>query len=416
MPRRGVGPALIPLIAILSGLLHGCGDDKGTTGSSAPAGAANTGAAVEAPRGPPLIEPARFLTGHMDGVHAVAFSPDGKQLATASHDGTARVWDAASGNEVKLLQGHTGAVYSVAFSPDGQRVATAGHDGLVLVWDVRSGELLSMLEGHQHAVLTVGFTPDGDVVSGGQDTTARRWNPSEEKEVLRVRADALAVVCSAVTADGTLLATAGKSGYVAVWDLASGSPVWRDRVPRNDSEENDLRAGQGQEPSFGSDPTATGADVEGRPPAVVTGVTFSPDGSRLFTRTHYGAIQEWGAKTGRHVRHLEPFAPAMAMALTRDGTWIFIADNAGPRIWKLDANPMVLIANLGISNVADAHEVAFSPDGRLAALARGGGWRDGSVWHRDGDNRVVLWDLSQLGPGAATAPATAPATPAAAAK
>jgi len=226
-----------------------------------------------------------------------------------------------------------------------------------------------------------------------------------------VKADPLGIACAAVAPDGSLLATGSGSAQVVVWDMADGRPVWRERVPRNDAQENELRAGQGQSPSYGSDPIAKGGEEPGRPPAAVGGVTFWPDGSRLLTRTHYGAIQEWEANTGRHVRHLEPFDCAMAMALTRDGKWIFIADNGGARVWKLHGNPMELVATLAVYSVTDTHGVTFSADGRFAALARGGGWREGGAWSRGDDNRVAVWDLGGLvrPADATTAPATGPA-------
>jgi WD40 repeat protein len=416
MFRRAIRLVPVVFAAALAGLLCGCGDDKGSTSpaveapSAASAGQGAVPASAKASKSAPPLEPAHYLVGHTDGVHSVAFSPDGRLLATASHDGTARLWDIASGTQVKLLEGHTGAVYSVAFSPDGHSVATSGADGLVLVWDVGTGDLLSMLQGHQFGVSTVSFTPDGNVVSGGQDTTIRRWDVSEEKERWRVRADPLGVLCAAVAPDGSLLATGSGSAYVVVWDLAEGRPVWRERVPRNDAQENELRARQGQPPSYGADPDAKGGDDSGRPPAAVGGVAFSPDGSKLFTRTHYGAIQEWEAKSGRNIRHLEPFDCAMAMALTRDGKWIFIADNGGARVWKLQENPMELVAALAVYSVNDTHAVAFSPDGRFAALGRGGAWREGRVWRPSDDNRVAVWDLGGLihPDGPSTTPAPGP--------
>ena len=92
------------------------------------------------------------LAGHTGSVVSAAFSPDGTRVVTASDDGTARIWDAASGEELTLLRGHSGWVVSAAFSPDGTRVVTASYDGTARIWDAASGKELARLRGHTGAV------------------------------------------------------------------------------------------------------------------------------------------------------------------------------------------------------------------------------------------------------------------------
>src|SRR5262249_15133298 len=110
---------------------------------------------------PGSARPERSLTGHESQVYAVAWSPDGRQIATGSEDETARIWEAASGTSKVVLTGHRRRVNGVAWSPDGTRLATAGADATVRLWDAKTGRELHVLEGHTGEVEAVAFAPDG---------------------------------------------------------------------------------------------------------------------------------------------------------------------------------------------------------------------------------------------------------------
>ncbi|HVO81615.1 MAG TPA: WD40 repeat domain-containing protein, partial [Terriglobales bacterium] len=159
------------------------------------------------------------LRGHSGSVLGVAYSPDGKRLATCSQDGKVKVWDAGSGQELLTLRGHLGSVLGVAFSPDGTRLATASEDGTVKVWDAGSGQELLTLRGHLGSVLGVAYSPDGTrLATASQDGTVKVWDAGSGKTLLTLRGHSGSVLGVAYSPDGKRLATCSQDGKVKVWD------------------------------------------------------------------------------------------------------------------------------------------------------------------------------------------------------
>ena len=204
-----------------------------------------------------------LLTGHTDEVYSVAFSPDGKTLASASLDGSVLLWNVESGQLIKTL-GHTDEAYSVAFAPDGKTLASGSGDGTVRLWNIESGQLINTLTGHTDDVLSVAFAPDGktlasdtrlwDVASGqriktldyadfvysvafapdgntlasvGEDSTVRLWNIESEQLINRLTGHTGRVLSVAFAPDGKILASAGEDGTVRLWNIESGQLINR---------------------------------------------------------------------------------------------------------------------------------------------------------------------------------------------
>ncbi|CUA72682.1 putative WD repeat-containing protein alr3466 [Nostoc sp, PCC 7120] [Rhizoctonia solani] len=118
------------------------------------------------------------LKGHYGRVNCITFSPDGTQIASGSEDRTIRLWSSLTGTPVgNPLRGHDDMISSVAFSPGGSHLVSGSEDKTVRIWDVTSGQSIALFQGHTDVVLSVAFSPEGtQVVSGSADTTIRLWN------------------------------------------------------------------------------------------------------------------------------------------------------------------------------------------------------------------------------------------------
>jgi WD40 repeat protein len=154
-------------------------------------------------------------------VHGLAFSPDGKTLYASTSDGLLRFWDLESKNVRQRIQtpGPAGNLLGLALSPDGERLATCGRNGIILLWNTRNAEEEAELRGHTGAVQAVTFAPNGRrLASAGADGTVRIWDPERHWELLTLAAHKQVVHSVAFSADGRRLASAGKDGMVALFE------------------------------------------------------------------------------------------------------------------------------------------------------------------------------------------------------
>jgi len=165
----------------------------------------------------------RQLKGHEAVVSALAFAPDGKRLASGVWGGVIRLWDTASGKELHRLTGHRAGVNSLAFAPDGRWLASGGGDTLIGLWDAAAGQAVAQFGRHRGEVTAVAFAPDGRSVASADDGgSARVYAVPRGRELVRLDGHRGAVQAVAFSPDGRMVASAGEDRSVRLWELAAG--------------------------------------------------------------------------------------------------------------------------------------------------------------------------------------------------
>src|SRR5262245_15281684 len=295
-------------------------------------------------------DPALSAIGHDEPVVRVAFSPKGDRLASASRDGTAKIWNAITGREMVTFREHNAIVTAVAFHPDGRRVASGSWDERVLVWDAASGQVLQTLAGEAGFVYDVAFSPDGKTLASAHSSgVVILWDPATgKKRRPAIRVNRTEVAGIAFSPDGKLLATAGGRDVTAkIWTLATG-------------QERTALVGESRR---------------------VHSVAFSPDG-RYVAASQSGYVTVWDAATGNPVR--SPFHAesrrVFHLAFSCDSRWLATAcRDQTVRLWDPRTGQQVALLR---GHAGPVLGVAFSPDGRR--LASCGGYR--------GKGEIKIWD------------------------
>jgi dipeptidyl aminopeptidase/acylaminoacyl peptidase len=260
-------------------------------------------------------------------------------VATASFDGTIRLWDLSTGKKRRTSRGHEGGVHSVTFSPDGKTLASGGRDMVVRLWDVATGREVRKLEGHEKTrsygdVSAVAFSPDGKLLAsaGSHDRTIRFWDTATGRERRRVRQDGTSA--AAFSPDGKTLAAGGWDGKIHLWEVGTGREM-RVIEPQRDSGEGPY----------------------------IDAVAFSPDGRTLATGSHDETARLWDVATGAERRRLKGHLGVVwSVAFSLDGKLLASGGlDETVRLWEVATGQEVhrLRGHSGW-----VLSVAFSPDGR----------------------------------------------------
>ncbi len=271
--------------------------------------------------------------GHTNLVTGVAWSPDGKRIASASQDETVQVWDATTGGHVLTYRGHTSIVTAVAWSPDGVHIASASQDGAVQLWNATSGAYMFTYRGHTGTVTALAWSPDGTrIASSSWDKTVQVWDAITGKRLLIYRGHTSIVTAVAWSPDGTQIASASADHTVQVWDATTGNHVYTYHG----------HAGP------------------------VNAVAWSPDSKRIASASADHTVQVWDAATGNHVYTYHGHAgPVNAVAWSPDSKRIASTGLDGTvQVWNAAGGKLVFTYQ-GHTSIVTA--LAWSPDSTLIA-------------------------------------------------
>ncbi len=291
--------------------------------------------------------------GHSSDVNSVAFSPDSTTLASASDDKTIKLWNIASGEEIRTLEGHSNWIWAVAFSPDSKTLASASADKTIKLWNVETGKLIRTLQGNSDGVTSVAFSPDGKTLASGsasKDTKIKLWNLETGNLIRTLEGHTSGIASVVFSPDGKTLASGSWDKTIKLWNLETGNLI---------------------------------RTLNGNGGAILS-VAFAPDGKTLASGSADKTIKLWNLETGNLIRTLKghndkvnsvAFLPSTSL---NGVTLVSGSSDKTIKLWNLETGKEIRTLDTGSGYI---YAIATSPDGHTIA---GGG---------SGENILKIWQM-----------------------
>lgn len=333
----------------------------------------------------------RVLTGHTSYVNSLDFSPDGQILASSDAEGIIHIWDVSTGASLKTIAVSHEAVFDIHWHPDGRLLAGACSDHAVHIWDTQSGERVQTFSGHKQYVITVKFSPDGMwLVSGSYDHTVKLWDVNSGVAVKTFSGHTNSVGTVDFSPDGKIVASGSFDANIYLWKLNSNEAHMilsghKDAIHSVAFARNGVTILSG-----GKDGTIREWDMaSGDNIHVIAGysnlfydVSFSPDGRSLASNGLDAILTLWNAATGKPEAHLHGHRQSIiSVAWSPDGQQLASGSNDQTiRIWNTETGACTHILR---GHTGMVTSVVWHPSGKLLASA--------------GSNETVrIWDMTYL--------------------